>query len=320
MQIFLNTNYDFMGKRFIAYKISAVGTFLGFLGILFGLNYGIDFTGGTMIELKFNQPVQIDVVRTGLAEIGMDTAEIQSAGENGIFIRVPEVGQENAGDAIKNEMIKKFGANSFELLREDNVGPKIGKELRWTTVKAIFASLILMIIYIWFRFELVFGVTAVIALFHDVLFTLGLLWIFHFEISLTVIAALMTLVGFSINDTIVVFDRIRENQRLMRRANLSEIINASINQTLSRTIITSLTVFLVVFLLFIFGGDVLRGFSFAMTFGIITGTYSSIFVATPLVVDWDLYRSKKEHERLQTTRPNVQKSKKRVIDQPKTVA
>lgn len=301
MQIFTDTNFDFLGKRKIAYAVSAFFVLLGVVGIILGLNFGIDFAGGTLVQVKFYKEVQIDQVRAALASINLDKAEIQSIGAaHDLMIRAPQMENANVGNIIKDELHKVFGDDSFEIRREETVGPKIGSELRETAVYAILFSLLFMIIYIWFRFDLRFGVAAVVALFHDVLVVLGLFYIFRMEISLPVVAAVLTVVGYSINDTIVVFDRIRENVRLMRRASLSEIINASINQTLSRTLITSLTTFIVVFMVLLFGGEVLHGFAFALTFGVITGTYSSIFVASPVVIEWANYQDRKLHERLQS--------------------
>lgn len=320
MQIFTNTNFDIIGKRRIAYAVSSVFVLLGIVGIIAGLNFGIDFTGGTLVQVKFDHQVQADEIRDVLKTIGLDTAEIQSAGRHGdeVLIRAPQMDETEIGNIIKDALAKEFGEENLDLRREEQVGPKIGSELRTTAIYAILFSLGFMILYIWVRFDLRFGVAAVIALFHDVMIVLGIFWVTRQEISLAVIAAVLTVVGYSINDTIVVFDRIRENLRSMRRAKLLEIVNVSINQTLSRTVITSFTTFMVVFLVLIFGGEVLFGFALALTIGIITGTYSSIFMASPVVIEWANYQEKKMHERLQTKRPTSKKARRR--SQTKTSA
>ncbi|OQY27806.1 MAG: protein translocase subunit SecF [Candidatus Cloacimonetes bacterium 4572_55] len=312
MQIFTDANFDFLNKRRIAYIGSSVVVLLGIIGLIFGLNYGIDFTGGTLVQIKFFQDVKIEKIREVLGEVDLEQAEIQLVGDGSEFlIRAPEVQGKDTGDIIKGQMDDAFGKEAYELRREEKVGPKIGSELRWTAIQAILFSLLFMIAYIWFRFDLRFGVAAVIALFHDVFVVLGLFWVTRLEITLPVIAAILTVVGYSINDSIVVFDRIRENLRLIRRAPLPEIINTSINQTLSRTVITSLTTFVVVFMVLIFGGDVLFGFAFALTIGVVTGTYSSIFVASPIVVEWANYQERKTHERLQAQRPSGKRQRRK---------
>jgi preprotein translocase SecF subunit len=195
---------------------------------------------------------------------------------------------EAVSEQALNEIATKLAANKFELLSKDTVGPRIGSELRNDAIKAILIALILILAYISWRFEFKFAVGAVAALFHDVLITLGIFSLLKLEISLAVVAAFLTIIGYSLNDTIVVFDRIRENLKVMRREEYPKIFNISINQTLSRTLLTSLTTFVVVLILFFFGGEVIHTFSFALVIGIIVGTYSSVFIASPVVVEWYL--------------------------------
>jgi preprotein translocase subunit SecF len=199
---------------------------------------------------------------------------------------------------VEGAITKTLSDDSYEIRKVDTVGPKIGEELRKAAVLAVLIALLLILIYIGWRFEFVFAVGAIIALFHDVMITFGIFSILNFEISLKEIAAFLTIVGYSLNDTIVVYDRIRENLKVMRSESLATIINTSINQSLSRTIITSMTTFFVVFVLFLFGGEVIHGFAFAMCVGIIVGTYSSIFVASALVLDWQTRHGDKEHLRM----------------------
>jgi len=298
MQFLKDVNIDFIGRRKMATLFSASLLSIGlvFFFINGGFNYGIDFKGGTSIQLKFEQPIEIGTVRSVLSNVGMGDAEIKKIGtENEILIRVeqqPDIGE--VSDFIINEIREQITDNPFELRERDTVGPRIGAELRRATVWAILAALGLILVYISWRFEFKFAIGAVIALFHDVLITLGFFVVLKLELSLAVIAAFLTIVGYSLNDTIVVFDRIRENLKVLRREKYESIVNTSLNQTLSRTILTSLTTFVVVIILFLFGGEVIHNFSFALLVGIVIGTYSSIFVASPFVVEWQLRVEKKK--------------------------
>lgn len=293
MRFFGKTNFDFMGKRKTWYLVSALVIFIGIVGLpVRGLDFGIDFLGGTELIVQFHNPVGIGEVRSAMDKIGMGNAEIKAFGsDRDILIRTPEQGEGNViGDRIQGGLKSSFPDNPYLLQKEDKIGPKIGAELRRDAVYAVIASVIAIGLYVWLRFKLIYGIGAVVALVHDVLVTLGMVcWfngIFNLEIDQNMIAAFLTLVGLSVNDTVVVFDRIRENQKIFKAMPLKDLMNKSINETLSRTIITSGTVFIVTIVLFLLGGEVNRGFAFAMTVGIITGTYSSIFVASAIALEW----------------------------------
>jgi len=376
MRLFENINIDFLGKRKTFYIVSLVVISLGLLTVFIkGLEYGIDFRGGSEVIVSFNKPVNLADVRAAVSRIGIGNVEVKTYGttaEN-VLIRTPlqEISQDQfdrivvnikkaisevlpetlytikektnnsivfsfsspdtaklvsdqllskgfqaglysqeetnkdvivrvgVSDLIREGLKEKFTGYSFEIIKEDKVGPKIGKELRRDAVIAILLSLIVILIYLGFRFKFVFGVGAVLALFHDVLVTLGFVSFFNglipglnLEITQSIIAAFLTLVGFSVNDTVVVFDRIRENLKIHKTMDLKNLFNMSINRTLSRTILTSGTVFLVVLALLLFGGEVNRGFAFTFLIGIITGTYSSIYIASAVVYDWTMKRKK----------------------------
>lgn len=369
MRVFQNLNVDWMGKRKFFYILSSVIILVGLINIFFrGLVFGIDFRGGTELEISFNKPVDISETRDILNSIGLGSMEVKTFGsETGILVRTdiqtipaeifPRVQEniesalnkimpdsvfsiseksenslvyqfsspaaadlaaeklfiagyqtgkvsEEAGntkvivrvaiaDWIKENLRKNFSGYTFEILRSEVVGPKIGSELKRDAVIAIAVSLIGILIYLGFRFKFVFALGSVAALFHDVLITLGLFSLFYglipglnLEITLTVVAAFLTLIGYSINDTVVVFDRVRENLKLHKTEDIEKILNSSINQTMSRTIITGVTTLLTTTILMFVGGEVLMGFAFTLTFGIIVGTYSSVFVATALVLEY----------------------------------
>ena len=257
-----------------------------------GMDYGIDFLGGTELVVHFRGPVSIGDVRSAMDRIGMGKAEIKTFGsDQDILIRTSEQGEGSSiSDRIQGGLKSGFTDNPYVLLKEDKIGPKIGAELRRDALYAVIASVIFIGIYIWFRFKFIYGIGAVVALFHDVLVTLGMVslfdGVFNLEINQNMVAAFLTLVGLSVNDTVVVFDRIRENQKIFKTMPLAQLMNKSINETLSRTIITSGTIFIVTMVLLNFGGEVNRGFAFALTIGIITGTYSSIFVASAIALEW----------------------------------
>lgn len=293
MELIKKTNFDFVGKRRIAYVISISLILLGllaFLRIVLGMaNLGIEFVGGTSVQLKFQQPLPLSAVREALGRGGLKEAQPQLfAGGNQLLIRVKgsEVGPGGTADRIQALLREAFPENPFTIEGSQEVGPAIGKDLRRAALIAIAISLLGIIIYIAWRFDFKFGVAATIATFHDVLAVLGIVTFLGMEVNLLIVTALLTIAGYSLTDTVVVYDRIRENLRGMRRESLSEIINQSINQVLSRTAMTSLTTLLAVLAIFTLGGEVLRNFSFALILGILVGTYSSWFVASPIYFEW----------------------------------
>ncbi len=378
MRILENLNYDFLGKRKIGYAISVTIFLIGLISVIVrGLEFGIDFKGGTEIVLQFEKPVDIGEIRTYVENLGLGSAEVKTfGGETGIMVRTeeqlipPEIFPKVVGniesaikkyfpgiqrnlidstassvtyefenseitnaiidklfeagfqsghvseeldnkqmivrvsiaDWIKENLSEKVENNPFIVLKEDIVGPKIGEELKQDAVLAIFFALIVILIYLGFRFKFVFAMGAVAALFHDVLITLGLFAALYglipglnLDIDLTVVAAFLTLIGYSINDTVVNFDRIRENLKIHKTRPLYDIINTSISQTMSRTLITSGTTLITVLVLLIFGGEVLKVFAFTLFFGVIIGTFSSIFVASALVYEYaEKYKKKLE--------------------------
>ncbi len=370
MRIFENLQVDFLGKRNFFYIVSASLFLFGFLNMAFrGLQFGIDFKGGTEIVLQFQKPVQISEIRNDIENIGLGNLELKTFGsETGVLARTelqqiprsiyPKVvaninkaidniipgldakiidsssassvtyslpnpdttnilvdklfsagfqtgkiseEQNNTqmvvrvgiSDWIKSNLRDKIKDNSFKVIREELVGPKIGNELKQDAVIAIFLSLVVILIYLAFRFKFIFAFGAVVALFHDVLITMGLYAVLYgvipglnLEIDLTVVAAFLTLIGYSINDTVIVFDRVREEMKIHKTTPLKEVMNMGINKTMSRTILTGGTTLMSVFVLLLFGGEVLRAFAFTLFFGIIIGTYSSIFVASALVLEY----------------------------------
>jgi preprotein translocase subunit SecF len=386
IELFKQPNIDWMGKAKYFYALSGILLLAGWISIFVsgGLRYGIDFKGGTNVDVRFAQTPNVDKLRSGLAAQGLGNTEIQSVSDianpnsNEVLVFVEGKGQDeqdldtsrvkvlnalnatygvatsgkadfnsatpttlaavltekdplilsvNAGDRYQqlarklldyrdknsNGVLTNFGDLSkvdgltapvlatvkdgyalgpFAIRNVEIVGPKVGAELRGQAILVTLYALAGMLVYIAFRFEWVYGAAAVLAVFHDVLITLGFFSLLHFEISLTVIAALLTLVGYSMNDTIVIFDRIRENNRLLRKESFADVVNKSINQTLSRTILTSGLTFLTVLVLFLMGGQVLRAFSFALVVGIVVGTYSSFGIAAPLVVAWNHWRGR----------------------------
>jgi preprotein translocase subunit SecF len=389
IEFFKEPNIDWMGKAKYFYALSGILLLAGWISVFLnhGLRYGIDFKGGTNVDVRFAQPPNIDQIRKGLSEQGLGNSEIQtissgalgSSKSNEVLIFVEQKGQGdeamdtarahvinglnsiygvkdssrldfnsttpsslsatlnandplhlsvNAGDryqqlarrilayrddqkggvltnfdelsnvdgvtpSVLATLKSNYALGSFAIRNVEVVGPKVGGELRRQAIFVTLYALAGMLVYIAFRFEWVYGAAAVLAVFHDVLITLGFFSLLKFEISLTVIAALLTLVGYSMNDTIVIFDRIRENNRLLRRESFAAVVNKSINQTLSRTILTSGLTFLTVLVLFLMGGQVLRAFSFALVVGIVVGTYSSFGIAAPLVVAWNRWRGQK---------------------------
>jgi preprotein translocase subunit SecF len=295
------TKIPFTRYRKIAVVISTVIN-LAVLALLFtrGPNLGVDFAGGTMVHLKFQQRVPIPEIRQAFEAVNLGGSVIQDfgqAGANEYLVRLEKTSVEigTLGEQIKKALSERFGTDQFEVRRIEFVGPKIGQDLRWKGTWSVIAATIMMGVYIWVRFGwnfgsrfgLHFGLGAVIALIHDVLVTVGALLLANYEFDLTIIAALLTIVGFSVNDTVVICDRIRENMRKIKRETLEAIINTSINECLSRTILTTTTTLLVLAALFSLGGAVIRPFAFSLMVGFISGVYSTIFIAAPVILMWE---------------------------------
>jgi preprotein translocase subunit SecF len=298
MHIFKNTNYHFLRYRWYALAISWALIIAGGLTYLkYPIPLGIEFAGGTEVIEQFDQAVSVDQVRTALDKGlpgGGQNAMVQSYGDvskHQVMIRVPSVLSEHGedlgqvADAVDGALAKA-NLGTFKRGASNLVGPAVGQELKSRALLATVFSLAGLLVYIAFRFQFSFAVGAVVATIHDLLITLAFLTFFHYDMTLNVIAAILTITGFSTNDTIVIFDRIRENLRGMRRDSLNEVINVAVNQTLGRTVITSGTAFLTAIALFVFGGEVLKGFAFTMIVGIVTGTYSSVFIAAATVSFW----------------------------------
>jgi len=293
LEILGKTNFDFMGKRHLAFIFSGIMAVLGILAIVQisrgAANLGIDFAGGTAVQLKFDQPIRIDEARKVLEAHGLSNAELQEFGqENKLLIRLKASTtiEEKVADRVVAVFTKEFSSNHFVVDSSTEIGPTIGQKLQQDALIAVAISFAGIILYVAARFELRFGIAAALATFHDVLAVLGAFYVLDKEITLLVITALLTLAGYSMTDTVVVFDRIRENLRMRRRESEETIINNAVNQVLSRTIVTSLTVVLVLIPLTVAGGEVLHDFSLALLWGVIFGTYSSVFVASPLLLLW----------------------------------
>jgi preprotein translocase subunit SecF len=286
------THIPFIQLRKFAFILSAVLVTIGiiaFVQLVRGqANLGIDFAGGTAVQLKFEKPFQLEKARQALDVNGFKDSELQQFTEgNKLLIQVKKAATEGkAADTIVQIFAKEFSGNKFVVDSTTEIGPKVGRNLQHDTLIAVIIAAIGMIVYIAWRFEFSFGVAACIATFHDVLSVLGIFFLLGKEVNLLLVTGLLTLAGYSLTDTVVVYDRIRENLRLRPKDALDTVINSSINEVLSRTIVTSLTVFLVLLALFFFGGEVIHDFSFALLIGVIIGTYSSIFVASPLVYEW----------------------------------
>ena len=293
MEILGKTTIDFIGKRYIAYAMSAVLVLTGSLALIQisrgSANMGIDFAGGTSIQVKFERPVDLGAVRQALNQSGIRDSEPQQfADGRSVMIRLKRSTAAVAGTAqrVQDALRAGLADNPFVLEASTEVGPAIGKELQTKALLAIAISLAGIVAYIAWRFEFRFGVAATVATFHDVLAVLGIVFILNKEITLLIVTALLTVAGYSLTDTVVIYDRIRENLRARRKEALGDLMNVSINQVLSRTAMTSLTTVLAVAALFFLGGEVLHDFAFALMLGIIIGTYSSWFVASPLIYEW----------------------------------
>jgi preprotein translocase subunit SecF len=304
VELFRGINVDWLGKKWYFLGFSLIFSVAGLLSILFWhhIPLGVDFKGGTQVRVRFDATPSEDHIRQAVDRAGIRDARIQRISDpsgqaaNKVIIALPEsTASDAAHDAgrvsVENALAANYHDSKFEVEQVEIVGPTAGKQLQEQAVFATLYSLLGMLIYLWFRFELIYGLAAVVAVFHDTLITIGAFSLTNQEITLTVIAAILTLIGYSMNDTIVVFDRIRENLAMSRRETLSAVVNRSINQTLSRTVLTSGLTFLTVLSLYLFGGEVLHGFSFALVVGILIGTYSSIAVAAPMLVAYQDWRS-----------------------------
>lgn len=287
------TNINFIGRRKMFFALSVIMSALGLVALIQisrgGANLGIDFAGGAAVQLKFEQPIELNVARRALESGGFNNAELQEVvAENKLIIRLKKqrISQKNTRSEIKDIFSSAFTGNNFIVESSTEIGPTIGKKLQGDAINAILFSLVLIISYIAFRFEFRFGLAAAIATFHDVFVVLGLFFVMNKEITLLVVTALLTIAGYSLNDTVVVFDRIRENLKRRKKESYNEVINRSINDNLSRTVITSLTTFLAVSALYLFGGEVIHDFALAIIFGVVVGTYSSWFIASSLLVSW----------------------------------
>ena len=279
-------NISFVSKFKKANVASLIVFFLSIFFIFFkGLNYGIDFKGGTLIELRSEKSVEASIIRDVLNSINLGDVNVKNFGKEGDYLIKVEQKQTNNNELIpeiKKTLVDNLNSN-IDFRRVENVGPKVSSELLESSIIAISLALAAMLFYIWVRFEWQFSVGAIIALLHDVVITLGIFSVLYLEINLSIIAAVLTIVGYSMNDTVVIYDRIRENLFKYTKISFSDIANLSINETLARTVITSVTTLLALFSIFILGGQILKGFSFAMILGVLIGTYSSIFVASPIL-------------------------------------
>ena len=312
MEFFHSVNVDWLGKKWYFLAFSLIFSIAGIISMSYHwvtihtpVPLGVDFSGGTQVEVQFSQKPDLNRIRGAMDAAGLKNSSVSTFGEannNEALISLPEQTSEAAVDQARNDIeaaLRAHYTNNFNVRSEQSVGATVSHQLEKQAALATLWSMLGMLVYLWFRFQLIYGVAAVVACFHDTLITIGAFSLASsfgatsLELSLTVIAAILTLVGYSMNDTIVVFDRIRENLRLTRREPLDVLVNRSINQTLSRTVLTSGLTFLTVLSLFIFGGQVLKGFSFALVVGILIGTYSSIAVASPMLVAWQEWRASK---------------------------
>jgi preprotein translocase subunit SecF len=293
LRLFANAKYDFIAVRRYAYLITALFIVPGILVLLVrGLNYSIEFTGGTLLQVQSRRPVDVAAVRAGLDREGIHGAEIQGYGAPNEFVvraRVAKPGTDAndtqaTADAVQQGLTSVLGAGNFTILRTEAVGPKVGGELRTKAFLAIFLSFFAVLAYLAFRFEWRFGLAAVIATAHDILATIAFIAMLRLEVSLTVVAAVLSMVGYSLNDTIIIFDRVRENLRKYKKESFEQILNRSINETLPRSVLTHGTTLSSLLALSIFGGEVIRPFAWVMFFGVFTGTFSSIYIASPVLM------------------------------------
>lgn len=292
MQFLTNTNFDFISKAKFSFVLSMVLILVGTGSLIIngGPNLSIDFTGGTILQVKITPAPDITDVRNAIEAAGFEGVQVQDFGAADEFLLTsPSIksGEMDTANAMQDALVKSLSGSTVEMRREEAVGPKIGGELKSAAMNSVVAALVLIILYITIRFIFRYGVAAIVALVHDVTITLGVFSLLDKEVSLTIIAAFLTIIGYSLNDTIVVFDRIRENMKLRRKESYKDVVNCSVNETLSRTIVTSLTTLIVAGTLFVWGGAVIHDFAFALVFGVFVGTYSSIFVASPVLVWWN---------------------------------
>ena len=290
MQIFHNANYNFIRWRWHALTLSALVVAAGIAAMVAqGMPLGIDFSGGTQIIVKFDQSVSLDQIREALPGDEV-VQQYDDPSQNQVLIRLPDAGTSEQGQGLEQTSnrveadLKQAGLPSFTIVARDLVGPTVGKDLQRRGIYSVLLSLAAITIYIGLRFRFSFAVGAIAATFHDVLVTMAFLIFFKYELSLNIVAAILTITGYSVNDTIVIFDRVRENLKAMRREPLEKVVNTSVNQTLGRTVITAGTTFLSVFALYLFGGEALEGFAFTMMVGIISGTYSTVFIASSIAI------------------------------------
>jgi preprotein translocase subunit SecF len=294
LEILHGVNVNWMGRRHIAYWISGLCILASIVSLIVhgGPRYGVDFTGGTLIEIQVTPPLPVDDVRRAVDEAGFTGSEIQALNVPGQYlvrIGLQELHKVDPAPRVREAVAIANPGATVDIRRVETVGPRVGGELRSAALKAIFLALGLILVYVAFRYDWRYSLGAVVALFHDVFISLGAVSLTNREVTLNVVAALLTIAGFSINDTIVVFDRIRERKQSLRREPPEKVMNIAVNETLSRTIITSFTVFLTVLALFLLGGEVLHDFSFTMMVGVVFGTYSSVYVASALALDTQLY-------------------------------
>ena len=287
-----DTRYDFIGKKKFTLWVSAIAILISLGSVFFhgGLKYGVDFAGGILLQIKFSKIVDISEVRNALEAIGSKEAMVQKfGGENEFLIRVEKASGdlEEMSRKIQSSLQGQFKDNALEIRRAEVVGPKVGRDLKEKAILATVLSFLAILLYVAFRFrQFSYGLGGIVALVHDIIITFGAISLFELEFSLTLLAVILTIIGFSINDTIVIFDRVREDVKKMRKESLETIFNTSINECLGRTILTSGTVMMVVLILFFFGGPVIHDFTTALIIGLISGTYSTIYVASPIVLFW----------------------------------
>ncbi|MCS7257939.1 MAG: protein translocase subunit SecF [candidate division WOR-3 bacterium] len=300
LQIFKTPNYNFTGRRYIFFILSASLVLITIVAFIVGkgFKYSVDFTGGTLLEIRFSKPVRISTVRAIFRNLQSGALSIQEFGEGTDFIirfESPQefVSQESLGSKVIDLLNRELPENSAEIVRIEMVGPRIGKELQRNALIAVLIGLLGILVYVTIRFDFRFGTAAVIALVHDVLVTIGFIIITQTEVSIPIIAALLTIVGYSVNNSIVISDRVRENLRKIHRISFETIVNQSINDTLSRTILTAGTTFVVAIILYLLGAATIKDFAKVISFGVVVGTYSSIYLCGPLVVEWERYFPKR---------------------------
>jgi preprotein translocase SecF subunit len=298
MRWFKNAHYDFMSKRRLVMLISIVPILIGVVSIALhgGFNTSIDFAGGTLVEVGFADPVPIQEVRAVVERAGFSGAEVTNFGgsQKEVLIQVKHIGDAaETARKIEAALTEQLAAHTVDLRRVETVGPKVGSELKMAAFWAVIYSLAGIVAYVSWRFQFRMAIAAIIALVHDTFFTLGFFSITNREISLAVVAAILTIIGYSLNDTIVVFDRVRENLQTRRREGFMNLVNTSINETLSRTIVTGLTTIFSIVVLIIVAGPVIRDFAITLLIGMVVGTYSTVFIASAIIVEWDLWRSKR---------------------------